>query len=389
MQTFDVVVIGAGIVGAAFALGLERTGLSVALVEPHPPASVPERDDWDNRVYTVSPGNVEWLERLGVWQRLPEHRLTRVERMLIYGEPGPAALTFSAYDAGLRELAWTAESRELQAALWSALEEAGHVTLHPRTRPRDISWDREHARLLLEDGAELTGRLIVAADGADSWVRERAGIQATTREYRQVGVVANFECQAPHEGAAFQWFLPEGVLALLPLAGNCVSMVWSAQDAWARELLEASPERLSEEVARAGGGILGRLRPLGRAAGFPLKLQHVPRLVEPRVALIGDAAHNIHPLAGQGVNLGLRDARELAEVLTARGAQRDCGDYRLLRQYERARKEDIAALELTTDGLEKLFSVPGVWIARLRNLGLAFVDAQPPLKNGLTRRAAA
>jgi 2-polyprenyl-6-methoxyphenol hydroxylase-like FAD-dependent oxidoreductase len=166
-------------------------------------------------------------------------------------------------------------------------------------------------------------------------------------------------------------------------------MVWSADETWGRKLLAASGARLCEEVARGSGDTLGALRLLAPASAFPLKLQHVPRLVEPRVALIGDAAHNVHPLAGQGVNLGLRDARELAAVLTARGAARDCGDYAVLRRYERARKEDIAALELTTDGLEKLFSAPGVWIARLRNLGLALVDAQPLLKNTFTRRASA
>jgi 2-polyprenyl-6-methoxyphenol hydroxylase-like FAD-dependent oxidoreductase len=164
--------------------------------------------------------------------------------------------------------------------------------------------------------------------------------------------------------------------------------VWSAPEARARELVALTADALTLEVERASAGALGRLRVITPAAGFPLKRQHVARLVEPRVALIGDAAHNIHPLAGQGVNLGLRDARELARVLAERGP-RDCGDHRLLRRYERARREDIAALELTTDGLEKLFNGPAVWLAGLRNLGLTLVDAQGPLKTALARRAAA
>jgi 2-polyprenyl-6-methoxyphenol hydroxylase-like FAD-dependent oxidoreductase len=166
-------------------------------------------------------------------------------------------------------------------------------------------------------------------------------------------------------------------------------MVWSAPEARAHELLQLDGEALAREVEEASAGAVGGLRLVTRATGFPLKRQHVARLVGPRVALIGDAAHNIHPLAGQGVNLGLRDARELSAVLADRGPQADCGDYHLLRRYERARREDIAALEATTDGLEKLFANRAVWIAELRNLGLSLVNAQPPLKNTLVKHAAA
>ena len=201
--------------------------------------------------------------------------------------------------------------------------------------------------------------------------------------------MANFATRQPHDGKAFQWFRRDGVLALLPLPGERTSMVWSAADAHARDLLAASPESLCETVTRASEGALGTLELITQAAGFPLKHQRVERLVEPRAVLIGDAAHNVHPLAGQGVNLGLRDARELAQVLGRRGPQPDCGDYGLLRRYERARKEDILALDLTTDGLEKLFSAPAVWLAGLRNLGLGWVDAQPLVKNALVRRAVA
>jgi ubiquinone biosynthesis UbiH/UbiF/VisC/COQ6 family hydroxylase len=208
-------------------------------------------------------------------------------------------------------------------------------------------------------------------------------------DYEQVGVVANFVTARPHDGTAFQWFRSDGVLALLPLPGQRVSMVWSTPEAHARELLRLDAGALASRVADAAQGVLGTLEVVTPAAGFPLKRQHVAHVVEPRAALIGDAAHNVHPLAGQGVNLGLRDARELAHVLATRGARSDCGDYPLLRRYERARKEDIAALELTTHGLEKLFGNSAVWMAGLRNLGLTLVDSQPALKSALARRAAA
>jgi 2-polyprenyl-6-methoxyphenol hydroxylase-like FAD-dependent oxidoreductase len=166
-------------------------------------------------------------------------------------------------------------------------------------------------------------------------------------------------------------------------------MVWSAPEEWADELLTSSREALEREVEHASGGVLGALELITPPAGFPLRRQRVERLVEPRAALIGDAAHNVHPLAGQGVNLGLRDARELARVLLRRGAQKDCGQYGLLRRYERARKEDIMALELTTHGLKKLFDSRAVSIAALRNIGLTLVDRQPLIKNALVRRAVA
>lgn len=389
MHDFDVTVVGGGLVGASFALALAGADVSVALVEPHPARSIPADASWDNRVYALSPGNVQWLEALGIWPGLPPSRLTQVESMRVFGDEPHARLEFSAYESGLRELAWIVENRLVHAALARALESAGHVQLFCPAQCEAIEWAREFAMLTLVGGATLRTRLIVGADGADSWVRERAGISVAVHDYEQVGVVANFDTARAHEGTAFQWFRADGVLALLPLPGERASMVWSTPESHAGELLQLAPEALAQRVEEASRGALGALRLIAPAAGFPLKRQHVSRLVEPRAALIGDAAHSVHPLAGQGVNLGLRDARELARVLAGRGPRNDCGDYRLLRRFERARKEDIAALELATDGLEKLFHNGAVWMAGLRNVGLTLVDAQPALKSLLARYAAA
>jgi ubiquinone biosynthesis UbiH/UbiF/VisC/COQ6 family hydroxylase len=385
---FDIAIVGGGIVGASLALALKDAALSVAVVEPQPPTPFAHDTSWDRRVYTVSPGNARWLKELGVWDCLPADRITRVENMYVYGDREPGRLEFSAYDSGMRELAFVVENRELQEALWLALERSGHISLYRAVRCAHVAWKRECVRLVLTDGAQLSTRLVVGADGADSWVRARAGIPERLHDYRQRGVVANFSTGREHEGAAFQWFRHDGVLALLPLPGKRVSMVWSAPDARAQALLAASPDALCAEVERASAGALGGLRLITTPASFALKRQRAQRLVEPRAALIGDAAHNIHPLAGQGVNLGLRDARALADVMIQRGPYRDCGEYALLRRYERARKEDIIALELTTDGLEKLFGARSVMLAGLRNVGLSLVDAQPLLKNLFVRRAA-
>jgi ubiquinone biosynthesis UbiH/UbiF/VisC/COQ6 family hydroxylase len=324
-----------------------------------------------------------------VWQRITPARIVRVESMRIYGDRPPARLEFSAYDAGLRELAFIVENRAMVGALWQALDRADHVSVMSAARCAGIAWHQDRAVVSLENGARLQARLIIGADGAESWVREQAGVRSHSAEYHQTGVVANFETERPHHATAFQWFRPDGVLALLPLAGDRASMVWSTAVDFAQALMRAPHEQLCRAVEEASAGALGRLQVITPPAGFPLRRLHVDRLVEPRVALVGDAAHAVHPLAGQGLNLGLRDVRQLAAVLGARGAASDWGDYRLLRRYERARREDVSALELTTDGLQKLFGARAVWLAGLRNLGLGLLDAQPPLKNLLIRQAVA
>jgi ubiquinone biosynthesis UbiH/UbiF/VisC/COQ6 family hydroxylase len=227
----------------------------------------------------------------------------------------------------------------------------------------------------------------VGADGADSWVRTQAAIGVKRRDYAQTAVVANFATTLPHHGVAMQWFQRDGVLALLPLPGDRVSMVWSTENDNAARLAGLSADALAAAVVSASHERFGTLRVMTPAAVFPLSIQRVERLVLPRVALIGDAAHNVHPLAGQGVNLGFRDARELASVLIGRGAQPDCGDFALLRRYERARKEDIAAMQLTTDALQRLFNNDNPRLGTLRNLGLRIVNRQAMLKNLLVRQA--
>jgi ubiquinone biosynthesis UbiH/UbiF/VisC/COQ6 family hydroxylase len=384
----DVVVVGAGLVGASLALALDQGGLSVALVEPRPAQPAAGGEAWDSRVYAVSPGNAEFLDRLGVWQRLDPQRVQRVESIRIAGDRAQGRLSFSAYDAGLRELAHIVESGALQQALSEAIAECSHLRLLCPARPSALRVGDRAARLDLDDGRSLEADLVVGTDGSDSWIRQAAGIAAQVSDYGQTGVVANFETTLPHRGAALQWFRDDGVLALLPLPGHRVSMVWSTALEHAQALLALDVQALAEAVSAASGGVLGALRVITPAAGFPLRLARVAKLAAARVALAGDAAHNVHPLAGQGVNLGFRDVRELAGVLASRGG-RDCGDPALLRRYERARREDILTMELGTDGLQKLFASRSVWVTGLRNTGMGGLDRLPLLKNLLIRHAAA
>ncbi len=387
-KEFDIVIIGGGLVGLSLARALAGSGLTLALVEPQRPKPAPIDDTWDSRVYAISPGAAASLECCGAWQRLPRERVTRVEAMRVYGDDMRACLEFSAYDAGLRELAFIVENSRLQHALWEGVREQGAQVFCPADWTA-LEFGADIATLRLEDGSEIAARLVVGADGAESRVRAQAGIAVTPSDYGQLGVVANFSCEQPHRGIAFQWFLRDGVLALLPLPGDRVSMVWSIAAERGRHLLTLPASDFAAEVGSASHGVLGALQLITPAAAFPLKLQRVAQLVRPRLALAGDAAHNVHPLAGQGVNLGFRDARVLAAVLMERGAQHDCGDYALLRRYERARKEDILAMQLTTHALQKLFNNDVVWLARARNLGLRLVNWQPQLKNFLVQHAVA
>lgn len=386
---FDVIVVGGGLVGASLALALEPHGYSVALIEPHHPPALPGADAWDSRVYSISPGSAALLQSCGAWDALPQERITRIEAMQIYGDDITASLRFSAYDAGLRELAYIVENSLLHHALWERVRESTAIRVYSPARCAALAWEDRNVALELEDGELLGAELIVGADGADSWVREEAGIHSMRRPYGEIGVVANFATMRPHRGVAYQWFGRHGVLALLPLPGDRVSMVWSTPQPHAEELMQMSPNDLADAVADASGYALGSLDLITAAAGFPLRAQRVSRLVGPHVALVGDAAHNVHPLAGQGVNLGFRDVRDLAAVLAAPGGHTNCGDYFLLRRYERARAEDIATMRAVTDGLQKLFRADTVWVARLRNMGLTMVARLPPLRNLLIRHAIA
>lgn len=385
----DALIVGGGLVGASLALALRRSGLSVLLIDAEPPQPLSTGADWDTRVYAISPGNAAFLDTLGVWQRLDPQRMQRVESMIISGDRPAGRLSFSAYDAGLSELAYIVESGALQQALRQAIAESGPEHSAVAQRAISLQVDEDCARLELAGGSLLQARLVIGADGGNSWLRHAAGLEARVTDYRQLGVVANFETGRPHCGAAFQWFRDDGVLALLPLPGRRVSMVWSTAEDHAQQLLALDAAALAAKVEAASTGVLGALRLITPPAGFPLRLAHVPKLVAPRIALAGDAAHNVHPLAGQGVNLGFRDVRELVAVLAARAPGQDCGDRQLLRRYERARREDIATMEFGTDGLQKLFATRSVWISGMRNSGMAAVDHLPFLKSLLIRHAAA
>ena len=390
-STFEVAIIGGAVVGAAVtrALGAGQRGTRVALIsqEPRPAAVDAAASGFDARVYAVSPANAGFLAQLGAWSAIPEARKTPVRAMRVYGDDGESLIEFDAYRSGCSELAWIIEDRWLQDALWRGLEGQDELSFFPAASVQEMELGETRAGLLLADGRKLSAKLVVGADGARSLVRARAGIPCVEHGYAQTAVVANFACGRPHRNVAFQWFQGGAVLALLPLPGDHVSMVWSTGDAAASRLLALDAGALAREVADASRHVVGELALVTPQRGFPLLRLAAARMVAPRIVLAGDAAHVIHPLAGQGANLGLQDARMLAAAICGREPGRDPGDVRLLRRYERSRAEDILAMRTTVHGLFRLFDARGAAVSRLRNAGLNLADRMPVLKNLLMRHA--
>lgn len=388
-MSHQIVVCGAGIVGLSTALALARRGQRVAVLAPR--ASVPpaDADRYHPRVYAISPASQRFLAELGVWDAMPASRLTPVTGMEIHGD-ADGQVNLSAWQAALPQLAWIVESGEIERVLIQAVRMFGIPWLEDRcTGYRDGAIDTE-------SGARIEAELFVGADGAASPLREAAGLKHESVSYHDTGLVVHLDAERPHQGTAFQWFRDDGVLALLPLpdtaAGPQVSMVWSMRAEPAQALLALPPEeqaaRLETLLADAAEGRLGALKVRSKLHGFPLTLERA-QMVAPGIALAGDAAHRLHPLAGQGLNLGLGDVEALARIVAGREAYRAAGDLRVLHRYQRARAEPVLAMRLATDGLHKLFASRATPLVWLRNAGMHWVERTPLIKRRLITGASA
>ncbi|HSG22601.1 MAG TPA: UbiH/UbiF family hydroxylase [Azonexus sp.] len=383
MQQFDLIIVGGGLAGASLAVALRNSRLRIALVESNPP-SLPE--GWDARVYAVSPVNADFLESIGAWRHLDSARLAPIRAMQIFGDAG-GKLEFSAFEAGVSELGWILESSLMACEFWESAKRQSNLTLLCPAKPSRLEFRHDAAVLAMSDGRSISAKLLVGADGRDSWVRQAAGLAAVNAPYGEKGLVANFTTEKPHRNIAYQWFRSDGVLAYLPLPGNRISIVWSTLDEHADELCALPPDQFCDRVAEAGGRVLGRLELLTPPAAFPLRLMRVPKTVAPRLALVGDAAHGIHPLSGHGINLGFQDAKELAALLSGAPPWCDIGAERFLQRYQRARREETVLMQTATDGLRRLFREAPPGLRSLRNLGLNLTNGLPVLKNTLVRYA--
>ena len=398
-RAVDVVVVGGGITGKACALGLAQLGLQTIEIAPDLGENVPspQGTQWGQRIYAFSPSTQKLLAHLQIWDALDHGRLQPVRDMRIYGDRGEKNdyLHLSAFEAGTPQLAWIGESNLIEHTIDQAsrfqnkLERINDVV-------GKIDVDADGSTLHLKNGGSIRAQLVIAADGANSPIRAELGISASEESYSQNAVVANWLCTYPHLETAFQWFLPGGdIVAMLPLPGKQVSMVWSTSPEHAAELLKLDQTQWLDQFASIANGAitkqLGELTLNSTPAAYPLRKIRAKRFIgpetNPKVVLIGDAAHVMHPLAGQGLNLGLRDVAVLLNILGKKESFRSPSDLVLLRRYERQRQGDTSALLWVTDKLKKLFSASSSTERQLRNWGLGLVNKSHFIKQRLIERA--
>ena len=382
----NLVVVGGGLVGLSFALAAAwNESCNVHLIESSVPPEPSRAEDFDHRVYALSPGSKAFLDSLGAWQLLQRERIAPVTAMQVWGDDRVSEIDFEQRSP----LAFIVENRALTAALWTLVRQQQRIEVHSTCSPVELLRDdaRDCVTLTLQQGGSIDAALVIGADGANSWVRQQAGIPVNAKSYESFGVVANFECERSHDGVARQWFASDSVLAWLPLPGARISIVWSVGTERSESLLAMDPEAFAGSVRAAGDESLGQLRCISPVAPFPLRRILAERCVAKHVALMGDAAHAIHPLAGQGVNLGFGDARLLSGLLAQCSLLHSIGDLPLLRKYERGRKESVMALATVTDRLKALFAHPAKSLAGLRNAGVSFADKQMWLKRRLMQYA--
>ena len=384
----DVAVVGGGMVGAAAALALARAGFATALLEARAPAPWSSAQEVDLRVVGLAPSSIGLLDELGVWASIRASRSSPYAQMHVWDAESGAAIHFDAASEGRDLLGHIVENNLVQWRLWLALEAAGVQRLCPAD-VKGFQAQDDRIQLDLADGRSIAARLLVAADGAGSPLRKLAGIETRGRDYAQRAVVAHVRTERPHQGTAWQRFLPDGPLALLPLADGRSSIVWSLPDDAAKRVLALDDASFLAELGVASDFRLGRIVDSTPRAAFPLKLQLARTYQAERFVLLGDAAHAVHPLAGQGVNLGLRDVVELRDtLLAAREAGRDIAAAHVLRRYARRRRSADTLDALGFDALARIYGWRATPLVAARGLGVRLVDRLSPLKRRLAEHAA-
>jgi 2-octaprenylphenol hydroxylase len=388
MSQYDIIIVGGGMVGLTLACALGKTDLKIAVVEAHAPRDVSPDNEYGLRVSAISRASQQVFTHIGAWQHMLDRRVSPYEHMHVWDATGDGQIHFSAADLGADVLGHIVENSVVQFSLLKSLQQYNNINWLCPFSIEQITCNGDTKSVTLNNGDVLTAKLLVGADGAHSRVRDAAGIHLEQSPYQQKGVVCVVESTKHHQYTAWQRFLPTGPLAFLPLADGRCSIVWSATDTEADRLLALNDHDFCRELERAFDFTLGAVKSIGERAAFPLIRRHAEHYVAPGLALIGDAAHTIHPLAGQGVNLGVLDAASLAQVINeAVHDRRDFASLPVLRKFERWRRGENTLMMYSMSGFKNLFGNDNSVLSFVRNAGLNLVNGLPPVKNLFMRRA--
>ena len=405
----DIIVVGTGLVGLSAAISLASANKKIVLINSNLIGNNKENtdnfndinkestqqnnnekgnhSDWEARVYALTIESIAWLESIGVWDYVDKSRLGCINQMQLWTNERNAPLILKDSDAHLNKLGFIIENKNLMQAFWQ------HINALDITIVKIADFDKldysqaDKITLTLNNAQTMTANLVVAADGASSWVRAQTNVGVTIKSFDQTAIVANFKIEKNHQNIANQWFKSHDTLALLPLPDNMVSMVWSVKNLKAAQLLSLNAVDLAQEVYDHSNGLLGRLTPIGLIQSFALNQQTAEHLIANRIVFVGDCAHQIHPLAGQGVNMGFRDVMQLQRLMTKVHTMQDIGEHSFLRRYERNRRADIVAINTLTSGLDWLFSRENSALNAGINWGFTQINKQLTVKRLLIQAA--
>lgn len=381
----DVVIVGAGLVGLTAAIAMAKQHQRVVLIDSRLPKDSVSATAWDARIYALTENTIDWLKTLGIWSHLDTARISPIDGMALWEPHHTTPLMLRAEDANLMQMGCILENSNLMRACVQTLAELQlAVTI---AKPVSIQHQAQSITLTLDNQQAVQAKMLIAADGVHSWVRQHMQIGISFKSFHQTAIVANFKAELPHRDIAKQWFQSHETLALLPLPDQTVSMVWSVPHDRAQSLLALSGEDLAQTVRDHSHDVTGALALCGEVLSFDLNQQTAHTLVGERVVLMGDAAHQVHPMAGQGVNLGFRDVMQLTEMAAKLSTMHDIGDDGFLRRYERARQLDVVRMNMLTSGLDSMFASSAGWLQALTGRGMQAIDRQSWIKKYLVQTA--
>ena len=387
---FDIIIVGAGMVGATLACGLaeEAEQLKIAIIDATQPDFDWDKNSYDMRVSAITRASQKLFKQAGAWDKIVEQRVSPYQDMFVWDAGGKGKLHFDSADMGEADLGHIIENRVIVKALHQRIKNFSQIDLLCPAQIEAIEFSHDKTELTLKDKTKLAAKLIVAADGTRSWIRQQADIAVKGWDFDQAALVTTVKTEKYHQDTAWQRFLSTGPLAFLPLTEGYSSIVWSTSPDEAKRLTEISKDEFATELEQAFESKLGKVESVAGRAVFPLRLFETLHYVKPRLALVGDAAHTIHPLAGQGVNLGLADVTSLmAVIVDALNAKKDIGNLKVLRRYERWRRADNRSMLMAMDGLKRLFGSDLSVVKDIRSFGLNLTNKITPLKNIIMQQA--